>query len=173
MKKVKLLCVLLFFFFAFTQSEKVQAQLAFGGSLGTNIPIKDGQSAGFGVGLKGMYFVNPKFAVGLNINRLSYSGNIVNSSITGFTPFAHLFFSEEGFRPYIGIDAGIYRTTAAVLGISVNESNFGIAPTLGAFYDLNDNFALDFNLKYTLIFTEGSTGSSLPINVGVVYKLSK
>ncbi len=172
MKKTKLFLLSLLFFALFVGHQSY-AQFAFGGSIGSSVPLEKGDKAGFGIGLKGMYFLSPKLSAGLNFHRLGYSESSFSTSITAITPFINLFFTEEGFRPYIGLDAGVYRSTVSLLGISVSDSKFGIAPTLGALYNFTDNIALDINLKYGLIFQEGDINGYLPINIGVLYTIGK
>lgn len=171
------------FFIAVNESK---AQVAIGAQVGISLPMGDFGDAynlGFGGGLQGSYFVSPKFAVGANISYHTFgaknlpSGINITSTILGFAPSVQYFFTEEGFRPYIGTDLGYYSLGSSVSGLgtsgSASKGYFGIAPQAGFLYDFSSNLALNVNLKYNLVLSDPTNIGSLPLNVGILYTLGK
>jgi opacity protein-like surface antigen len=150
-------------------SSQTQAQsFAVAGNLGFNLPI-DNQKIGFGAGLKGMYFPSPKFAVGASIQYLRYN-YYWDLTMTSYSAFANYYFTESGFRPYVGADLGLY-SYRWEFGYT-DSSYLGFAPVLGVLYDFNDQWALDVNARYA--FLAGSGGFKFaPIQLGVHYYINR
>jgi hypothetical protein len=169
MTKIKLVFVILAMAFAmFILPNYAKAQFAVSGNIGFNLPI-DNQKVGYGAGIKGMYFVNPKFAVGASLQylRFNYYWDV---TLTTYSGFANYYFTESGFRPYIGADLGLYRYAWSYY--YADDSYIGIAPTLGFLYDFNEQWALDMNAKYALLLSSGGLKLA-PINIGVHYYISR
>lgn len=179
----------------FAATNDANAQIALGAQGGLSVPLGtfgDAANVGFGGNLQGSYFVNPKLAVGANFSYYTFgaknvpSGISASATILGLTPNVQFFFTEEGFRPYVGTDLGYYILGSSVSGggvsISTSEGYFGIAPHAGFLYSFSSNLALNFNIKYNLVFSgktetvsgvkvETSNAASLPINIGILYTL--
>lgn len=101
-------------------------------------PTESGSSFSDGLwggGVTLRYFVSTKLAVGLNgryfmkSNSANFdpgiSGGLVKASlnILMVTGQAEYFFSESALRPYVGVEAGLYRAGATVEITSVRPSN--------------------------------------------------
>jgi hypothetical protein len=150
------------------------AQISAGLNLGFMKPSSEGSDAHLGLNLSGKYDINEKFRVGANFGYYSKTYDFMGDELTSFImPITGMFeysFTENKFSPYIGADLGIYRIGISGNGASLSTSNFGMASTLGANYSLSDNFGINANVKYHLIFTEGESTSALGANLGVLYK---
>jgi len=192
MKKVFLSLLLISGLVVFNSSAQIQVG-AFGtynkilGDAGEDAP------AGFGGGVDLKYFVTPKFAIGLNAGYIQHSdeqsisiGPIsytlkATQTIIPVTVNADYFFTEEGFRPYVGLGLGLYALggSAEANGVKVDadsESKFGFAPHLGAQYFFNKTVGLDLNVKYNYILSkdsdiEGSEDlTTFGVNLGLVFQ---
>ena len=164
---------------------------------GLQLPMGDfgeGLNLGFGGGISGEYLVNENIGIGLNAGYYIFGVDGADINL-GYIPVAlngRYYFTTEGFKPYGGIDLGLYTISTPAqtftetmdmgpLGTqtiemeipSVSASNFGIAPVLGFQYDFSDALALDVNAKYNLIFSEGASTSILGFGVGIVYTFGK
>ncbi len=184
MKKVILSTI--FLVSLFLLGNNAQAQIAFGANAGIALPLGtfgDGSSMGIGGGLSGHYFINPKFSVGANISYTSFGYKDVagvkidgSTGILGFAPCVNYYFTEEGFRPYVGLDLGYYSVNSSVTvfgqSISASKGYLGLAPTVGFLYGFSDNLSLNVNVKYGMILSDPSA-TYLPINVGILYTMSK
>jgi outer membrane protein W len=184
MKKTFLafLAIITLSFLAINESK---AQMALGANLGASLPLGtfgDVYNLGLGGGVQGSYFLSPKFAVGLNISYYTFgaknlpSGVSANYGILGFAPSAQYFFTEEGFRPYVGADLGYYSLSISGTGLggaSISKGYVGVTPQVGFLYDFTSNLALNVNIKYNLVLSDPSSLASLPVNVGILYTLGK
>jgi len=175
------------------------AQIKLGVSPGIQIPVGDFgdfYKLGFGGGINGEYLVTENIGVGLNVGYYTFKGkefglgfdldlgdyfemdfdmsfgaeriNIIPITLNG-----KYYFTTEGFQPYGGVDAGLYMLNSSFGGASNTDMYFGVAPVLGFQYGFTDALALDLNAKYNLIFSEGSTTSTLGFNVGIVFAFGK
>lgn len=176
MKKIVLTLSLLFGIYWHSQ-----AQFMAGGQLGPVFPIgefSDALNPGFGLGGEVKYLANENVMLGLNISWYSFG--------TGFDDYdfnvTPLLFSAEylipqtsGFTPYVGLGLGPYRIAnrIRISGVRTTSSftEFGIAPTIGALYPLNDQLDINANLKLNLVFTEENVTVFIPLNVGILVRV--
>lgn len=176
-----------------------QAQAQFQVNVNGNFLGSTESGSSFSDGLWGggatlRYFVNPKLAIGLNgryftkSNSASFpfdpatggngSGSVkASANILMVTGQAEYFFSESALRPYVGIEAGLYRA-AATLEItsgsqttkaSDSDSKFGVAPKIGLQYAISPAFGVNADAGYHIIFTEGDTGKMILLGAGVYF----
>ncbi|GAB4044936.1 OmpW family outer membrane protein [Spirosoma jeollabukense] len=175
-----------------------QAQAQFQVNVNGNYlaPTESGSSFSDGLwggGVTLRYFVSPKLAVGLNgryftkTNSASFDpgtgGGLVKASlnILMVTGQAEYFFSESALRPYVGVEAGLYRAGASLeissgaqgLKSSDSDSNFGVAPKVGLQYAISPAFGLNADAGYHLIFGDGSTGKWLLLGAGVYFRFGQ
>lgn len=139
---------------------------------------------GFGGGLAGRYWLNDNMAAGIN---LDWYGNKPNTEVPGidqkiltssYMAAFDYYFMDEGFKPYVGLQLGYIATkySASGNGFELEETNggFGLAPVLGAAYEINDNLDVFLNLKYVIGMNSSDkvdiNTSMLPINIGISYK---
>lgn len=190
MKKI-FLCVALFLA-SFFVANTAKAQLAFGGNGIAALPLgsfKEFATPGFGAGLGGHYFINPNFSAGVNISYISFGFKDTptvridgSNTILGFAGSANYYFSEEIFRPYIGIDVGYSMFIASIKGngitVSASKGYVGLAPTVGFLYEVSYKLALNVNLKYAILFSDPNLilnpeAAYVPLNVGMLYTMRR
>ncbi|AUD01325.1 outer membrane beta-barrel protein [Spirosoma pollinicola] len=146
----------------------------------------------WGGGVTVRYFVNPNLAIGLNGRYFTKSnsasfvfdpGSGTNGSVKAsgnllmVTGQAEYFFSESALRPYVGLEAGLYRAAATVeitngiqtLKSADNDSKFGVAPKVGLQYAVAPSFGINADAGYHIVFTEGDTGKMLLLGAGVYF----
>lgn len=179
------------------------AQIAIGLTGGMGLPMGDMSNkdktnlgSGFGGGLTGRYFLNDNMAVGVNLSYFSFTVNDVPSGFTAsysnlpITAAFDYYFMDEGFKPYVGLEAGFinasYKTSGGGADISFSKGGLLVAPVVGFAYGVNDNIELMLNAKYMYGMTSGKqdvtvSGTSvsvetydatfLNVNLGVSYRL--
>jgi len=161
------------------------AQFKIGANLNVGIPtgdMSDVVGVGFGGTVNGMYDLSKSFAVGVQTGYTSFAekdNNGVTISVIPITAVGKYYFCGSNFKPYVSTDLGWYsvktKFDASNYGYNVSASNtetdFGFAPSVGFEYSLSKKLSLDANVKYTDIFTSGSSTTYLGINVGLVIKL--
>lgn len=162
-------------------------------------PTKSGSSFSDGLwggGLTLRYFLSPNLAVGLNgryfttnksasidFNPGAGVGGSVKASanLLMVTGQAEYFFSQSALRPYVGVEAGLYRAAATVeitdgyqaLKSSDSASNFGVAPKVGLQYALSPAFGVNADAGYHVIFSDGETGKLLLLGAGVYFRFGQ
>jgi len=184
-----------------TPATRFKVGLDIGGQLPMNSNFKNSYKIGFGGGLNAKYMVNKNIGVGLgagyytfgakseHLNELKNElidengvGNIDNIkdnfAIIPIVGKFSYYFGQNAFKPYVGVDLGLYMLRESLNAESDGQSGsnssstnkFGFAPVIGFEYALSNNLGLDVNVKYHEIFSDGSNGiSSLGVNVGLVY----
>lgn len=174
---MKKLCFAVALFFGiYTHS---QAQFLVGGHIGPAFPIgefADGVKVGFGLGAEGKYMFNENIAFGLGISWYNFNTKSgVDDLDFNITPFLfsvdYFIPQSSGFTPYAGLGLGLYRLAYKYDQFTLSETKFGIAPTLGALYPLNDQIDINVNLKLNFVFTENETTVFIPLNVGVLVSI--
>ena len=156
------------------------AQLNVGANVGTQILTGDGSMTGFGLGIGGEYLVMPNLGVGVNLgyyimDREKWDDETITYFLLPVYLTGKYYFLTENFRPYGGVDLGLYKMGARAKYNGISESNsdtkVGIGPVVGFQYDLSDNLALDINAKYYHVFDTGEFSTNfVGINLGIVYK---
>ncbi|GAB4006759.1 hypothetical protein GCM10028808_09260 [Spirosoma migulaei] len=192
---IKLTAVCLLLVGALLLSSQAQAQLQ--ANLNGNFlaPTESGSSFSDGLwggGVTLRYFVNPKLAVGLNGRYFTKSNSAsfvldpgigANGSVKAsgnllmVTGQAEYFFSQSALRPYVGVEAGLYRAAASVeitsgaqtLKSADNDSKFGVAPKVGLQYAISPAFGVNADAGYHIVFSEGDTGKMLLLGAGVYF----
>lgn len=94
----------------------VNAQVKVGINGGVQLPMgdfKDLSKTGFGGGLKGEYMLNPNMGVGLNLGYYAFDGKDlglykIKTTMIPVTANYTYYFGEGSFKPYAGIDLGVY-----------------------------------------------------------------
>ena len=183
-------------------STKSNAQISIGVNGAFHMPMGDfakepkdggaGMGMGFGGGLCGKYFLNESMAVGAGFDYLMgasvTSKGFKFSMIPIYATFEY-YFGKEGFKPYAGLDLGLYMMTTTIpeqtitvsFGgfsssvttpeVSASESKIGFAPKVGFNYGLSSQLDLNFHAKYTMVMTEGSSLSMIGASIGLFYNL--
>ena len=170
-----------------------QAQISAGLTLAPVVPTGGyAKFAGIGFGLtgEGRYVLNDQMTVGINVGHyrtptkdlqvplqfrdgvfaVGYRGNYRSTFVTSVTEY---FLLEDELRPFVGLEAGAFITgytwkedeaeVTQAPEFKESKVGFGLAPIVGALYELNDGLELSATIKYTL------TGASVQIfeNPGV------
>jgi len=167
----------------------IKGQISIEISPGIQYPLGTfGKEAGLGFGgsVSGEYLIVPNVGVGINIGYNSFSQKDhlgIKFSSLPITLNGKYYFATDKFRPYIGVDVGVfimgqsisYGSPAGIDSESGSSSvvDLGLAPILGFKYNLSGNLALDVNLKFTHTFDQGLPTSTVGLNVGIVYFLGK
>ena len=180
MKKVILMMVVAVFCIA-----TANAQLNVGANIGTQISTEDDGSTGFGFGVNAEYLIMPNIGLGANIgyyimDREKEDGVTTTVYIMPFTLTGKYYFLTDNFRPYAGVDLGLYTLGVRSSGkedgfsfsASYSDTKFGLGPVAGFQFGLSDNLALDVNAKYSHVFVEGESTGFVGINAGIVYKFN-
>lgn len=179
MKKTSLVIVVLMCFISYN----AKAQFVAGGTLGLQAPVGyfgDWAKVGVGINLSGQYMLKENMAVGLNIGFNRFGGQDFGFGDEDYNysysmiPITGLFeyhFTVSSIKPYAGLELGFYHMGfRAKYGREVErdgEFYFGLAPTAGVLYSINDNLILCGNLKLHNVFAEEQSLTWLGINAGV------
>jgi outer membrane protein W len=176
-----------------------QAQAQFQVNLNGNYLVPTESGASFSDGLWGggvtlRYFVNPNLAIGVNGRYFTKSNSASFDPGGGFgaslkasinllmvTGQAEYFFSESALRPYVGLEAGLYRAAANVeitgggqtVKSSDSDSQFGLAPKVGLQYAISPALGVNADAGYHIVFGNGDTGKSLLLGAGVYFVLGQ
>jgi len=140
----------------------------------------------FGGGISGEYLVAPSIGIGLSVGYYSFKDKGGDTNL-GFIPVAlngrYYFINEGSIKPYGQLDLGLYtfRTPAytedfgmGTIDIAASStSKFGLAPVIGIQFGLSNALALDINVKYNHIFTDGSATGMLGANIGLIFTIGK
>ncbi|OZI08373.1 hypothetical protein BWI93_09665 [Siphonobacter sp. BAB-5385] len=186
-------CILLFSFVFSPVQGQIQAGVY--GSASIHAKPYDNYKSKIGFGLQSRYFLNPHFAVGVSVDRLSQTFRVQTldnnhqvviegkgkTQLTPVTATAEYFFTTQGVRPYVGIKTGVYltkgsgsyRDTASEIFSNFKSSSFGIAPKVGFQMPLSSNFAFFLEGEYDYIFPKGAgiARKYFQANFGIVYSI--
>jgi opacity protein-like surface antigen len=134
----------------------------------------DGADALFGLNIEGKYDLNDNMRVGVATGWYGESESdpdfgTFSYGIIPITASYEYRLLDSSFRPYAGINAGIYMVRINFFGLSASESQIGFAPVVGADYAISDNFGINVNAKYNYIMYEGASDGAITLNFGVSY----
>lgn len=112
------------------------------------------------------------------------------TTITPITAGASYIFLTDRLQPYVGVNLGLYKMkyestinndllssfTDIPTSSSRTDSYFGFQPKAGLSFAVTDNFLIDVNVKYHLVFDKDdklndSNTSLLGGNIGLMYML--
>jgi hypothetical protein len=130
--------------------------------------------AGFNGFVNGTYNFTPKFAAGVELNYMSFSGKKVDPifssfgyadvNISAFLLKGVYTFTEEGIRPYVSLSAGMYSSKSDVAEAEASNK-FGYAAGVGAKFN-----KVNIGLEYHMAGSEdGSSFDLFQINVGYTF----
>lgn len=159
--------------------------ISLGGTMGLQLPMGDlpeYYTPGFGASFGGHYEIRENITVGASVGFYKLTGKndewhddwrISFIPIVGEIKF---YLMPKPFRPFVGIDAGIYETKQ-ILGPgsfdTYTYTNLGLAPTVGFFYALTDQVDLTANLKYNAVLNSDNPAPYLGLNAGLFFNLLK
>jgi len=146
-------------------------------SLGINLGFYKGTASVseglIGPMIQGRYALNDNARLGLNFGYYFKSSEFSTFAVNPITATFEYLFTTEGFKPYAGLDLGVYRSVVKFKGIisgTFSASNFGLAPTLGFDYDISDKFGINANFKYNYIMSSLGSSGAISLNAGVYFK---
>jgi len=84
----------------------------------------------------------------------------------------YIFSPGQKFMPYVGLALGLYFLRSSFGDFSNTDTYFGVAPQVGAYYVASAAVLLTFSAQYNLLFTEGSSTTSLAVLVGAMFALN-
>ncbi|WP_420155712.1 OmpW family outer membrane protein [Siphonobacter sp.] len=187
------LCIVLLSSFFF--QAKSQIQIGVYGSASIHAKPYDNYKSKIGFGLQSRYFLNPHFAVGVSVDRLTQTFRVQTldnnhqvvieskgkTQLTPVTVTGEYFFTTQGVRPYVGIKTGVYltkgsgsyRDTATETSSSFKNSYFGLAPKVGFQMPLSSKFAVFLEGEYDYVFPKraGIARKYFQANFGIVYHI--
>lgn len=133
-----------------------------------------------GFTISGKYGINDNIRAGLSISTFSKKttyvagpftpGYTVTSRISPITLTGEYLFLTDAFRPYAGLNIGLYTNRVNVNpGSNSSETGVGIAPVIGADYKFNENLFVNLNIRYHLVF-ENPTSKLFSSEIGIGYQ---
>lgn len=174
MKKIIIAISFLVLFLA----NPVYSQLQLGAQVGPQIPIdlEVAKKIDFGFNVSGKYFLEENMAIGINIGKHWFGTNNVSIyySIMPVTGLFEYYFSSSDFKPYIGMDLGLYmvRTNAYVgpVGFASSNNNFGVTPKVGLSYYIARHIALTADVKFHIMISDPMK-EYMGVNFGIALDL--
>lgn len=133
-----------------------------------------------GFTIYGKYGINENIRAGLSIStfckKTTYPGGpitptfIVTNRISPITLTGEYLFLTDAFRPYAGLNLGLYTNRVNINpGSNSKETGFGIAPVIGADYKFNENLFINLNFRYHLVL-EDPTSKLFSSEIGIGYQ---
>lgn len=156
--------------------------IAIGGTVGYQLPMGDLSgyyTPGFGLSVSGHYMLQENISVGGSIGYYSLTGlkdGFSDDYKISFIPIVgdiKFYLMPRPFRPFVGIDAGIYETKEVLTFDTYAYTNLGLAPTVGFFYALTDQVDLTANLKYNAVLNSDNPAPYLGLNAGVFLNIPR
>jgi hypothetical protein len=191
MKKYLIIIALfLVLFSSITVSQNIFFKLDGGIALPMGL-MSDSIKMGFGGSLTCGYAFDENVAITLTSGYLSFPGKDISTPLTvssmKFDIVPVLFGTRytlpinQDINAYAKLDIGVFimkgTQTLTIIssnkqGTAVNtETKFGIVPSLGGEYKINDNYAIDLNFCYDYLATEEHATKWLGIYAGLKYTL--
>jgi len=155
-------------------SKKTQAQLYVNTDVGIYIPYVEAPQSQPGFLLEAKYGVTEYLRVGANFayyfyyQSLSTIENYINFTMP-VTLVGEFGYDLNDFRPFLGLNFGMYRQGSSAGNISASKSYLGAAIVPGFEYKLSYTFALNVNFKYHYIFLENNTFKAFGFNAGASF----
>ena len=164
MKTITTLSLLLSLTMGFVRA---QPSLAVHGSYGFS--GQDASNGLWGGGAQLRLFLGPRLAVGAAVRSygetIKFESNSIQietkSTITPITGLLEFYLTDNGFRPYVGTEAGLYFLNIKYRDINASASRFGVAPKVGFQLPFSNAFGLLIEGAYNIVF-----GNKNGIDVG-------
>ena len=148
--------------------------------------LGDFYSTGFSAHAMVAYMIARSILLNLSVGYVSFSEkeSIENfdqsfSWIPILLGLNYVFNPGQNFRPFIGLAFGLYLLrssfSGSIFGVSFDESvtntEFGIAPRIGAYFLVSAAILLSLTAEYNLIFTEESSTTAFGILFSIMFAL--
>ncbi len=146
----------------------------------------DAVSTGFSAHAMFGYMIARSLLLNLSVGYVTFSEK---ESIEGFDQsfswipvllgLNYIFNPGRKFMPFIGFGVGLYLLRSSFSGSifgqtfdeTVTNTEFGIAPRLGAYFLISAAILLTLTAEYNMIFTEGESTTALGIMFGAMFAL--
>lgn len=153
MKKLLLLTAMLCFMVLHVYEAK--AQFSVDAAFGMYKSFAKDSDGVFGVNLAAKYQLSDNLRAGIGFGYYSKSTTVFNIKVRSFVMpivanIEYILF-DDGFAPYVGIDAGVYSFGATSSGSTNSNAYLGVAPIVGVDFPLNDMLFVTGNLKYNFL----------------------
>lgn len=142
---------------------------------------------GFGYGLDLDYAVSDNFRIGASFSQQNFNGEIAGFSIsavdfkvTPITASVKYVLPGTTLRPYIGLQGGIYNFSAGAAGFDINREYWGLAPSLGVLYPVNEKIDFFASAQYHMMYLNENIPIAdfninqdikfIPVNLGLSFK---
>lgn len=142
---------------------------------------------GFGYGLDLDYAVNDNLRIGASFSQQRFNAeiagfniNAVDFKVTPITASVKYVLPGTTLRPYIGLQGGIYNFSAGAIGFDITREYWGLAPSLGVLYPINDKIDFFADAQYHIMYLNENIPIAdfninqdikfIPINVGLSFK---
>ncbi len=142
---------------------------------------------GFGYGLNLDYAINDNLHVGasagqyrFNADVFGFNINAVDFAVTPITASIKYLLPGATLRPYVGIESGLYNFKIEAMGFNTTRQYFGLAPTLGVLYPINERIDFFADAQYHIMYMNEAIPIGdfdinqnikfIPLNVGVTFK---
>lgn len=144
-------------------------------------------SNGFGYGLDLDYAVNDNLRIGASFSQqhfnaeiAGFSLNMVDFKVTPITASVKYVLPGSTLRPYIGLQGGIYNFSAGAAGFDITREYWGLAPSLGVLYPINDKLDFFADAQYHMMYLNENIPVAdfninqdlrfIPVNIGLSFK---
>lgn len=143
---------------------------------------------GFGYGLDLDYAVNEDFRLGVSAGQYRFNAevfgfniNAIDFAVTPITASIKYLIPAATLRPYIGLEGGLYNFSIDAMGLNMTRQYFGLAPTLGLLYPVNERMDFFANAQYHIMylnetipigdnFNINQNIKLIPVNIGLSFK---
>jgi len=158
-------------FILFTNESK--AQLYVNTDVGIYIPHIEEPQSQPGFLLEAKYGVTEYLRVGANFAYYFYyqsnSSDIFRNFTMPVTLVGEVGYDLNDFRPFLGVNFGMYRIGSSDGNISASKSYLGAAIVPGFEYKISETFLLNANFKYHYIFHDTNTFKAFGFNAGASF----
>ncbi|MEK6481459.1 outer membrane beta-barrel protein [Catalinimonas sp. 4WD22] len=167
-----------------------QAQLSITPRAGLSMPqgmLDNVAGNGFSYGLDLDYAINDNFRVGASFSQhrfndeiAGFSFNVIDFSITPITASVKYVLPGTKLRPYIGLEGGLYNFKVGAAGFNITREYWGLAPSLGVLYPVNERIDFFANAQYHIMYINETIPIAdfqinqdikfIPVNLGFSFK---
>lgn len=167
-----------------------QAQVSITPRVGLAMPqglLDNVAGNGFGYGLDLDYAINDNLRIGASASQyrmgtelFGFNIDVVDFAITPITVSIKYILPGATLRPYLGLEGGMYNFTVEAVGFNTTRQYFGLAPTLGLMYPVNERIDFFANAQYHIMYMNETIPIAdfkinqdikfIPVNLGFSFK---
>lgn len=142
---------------------------------------------GFGYGLDLDYAINDELRVGVSAGQYRFNAevfgfniNAIDFAVTPITASIKYILPAATLRPYVGLEGGLYNFRIDAMGFNTSRQYFGLAPTLGVLYPVNERMDFFANAQYHIMYLNETIPVGdfkinqdikfIPVNLGFSFK---